>query len=81
MKLDRHHFEELVGHTFFSGSGGHFPVDTGMRPTFGAVHGVEASLLAKGSVLKLRAAFLGAVCSRRQPLASAGAALSMLDGP
>ena len=47
----------------------------------GALHGVEASLFAEGSLLKLRAAILGAVWSRRQPLASAGAVFRMLDGP
>ena len=46
-----------------------------------ALHGVEASFLAKGSLLKLRAAILSAVWSRRQPVASAGAVFDMLDGP
>ena len=47
----------------------------------GALHGIGASLLAEGSLLKLRAGNLGAVWSRRQPLANAGAVLSLLDGP
>ena len=46
-----------------------------------ALHGVEASLLASGSLLKLRSAVCGSVWSRRQPLANVGAVLSMLDGP
>ena len=46
----------------------------------GALHGVEASLFAEGSLLKLRAAILSVVCSQRQPLASAGAVFRMLDG-
>ena len=46
-----------------------------------ALHGVEASLLASGSLLKLRSAICRVVWSRRQPLANVGAVLSMLDGP
>ena len=46
-----------------------------------ALRGFEASLLAQSSTLKLRAAILNAVWSRRQPLAIAGAVLSLLDGP
>ena len=46
-----------------------------------ALHGVEASLLASGSLLKLRSAVCRVVWSRRQPLANVGAVLSMLDGP
>ena len=46
-----------------------------------ALHGVEASLLASGSLLRLRSAVCGVVWSRRQPLANVGAVLSMLDGP
>ena len=42
---------------------------------------VEASLLASGSLLKLRSAVCRVVWSRRQPLANVGAVLSMLDGP
>ena len=44
------------------------------------LHGVEASLLVQSSLLKLRAAVLTAVLSRRQPLAHAGAVLSLLAG-
>ena len=47
----------------------------------GALHGVEASYLSKGGFLKLRAAVMRAVWSRKQPLASTGAVLSLLDGP
>ena len=47
----------------------------------GALHGIEASLLAEGSLFMLRAAVLIAVWSRRQPLANVCAVLSMLDGP
>ena len=47
----------------------------------GALHDIEASFLAGASMRKLRAAMFGFVWSRRQPLASVGAALSMLDGP
>ena len=47
----------------------------------GALHGIEASFLADTSLRKLRAAFLGAPWSRRQPFASIGAVLSLLDGP
>ena len=46
-----------------------------------ALHGIEASLLASGSLLKLRSAVCRVVWSRRQPLANVGAVLSMLDGP
>ena len=46
-----------------------------------ALHGSEASYLSKGSFLKLRAAILRVVWSRKQPLASAGAVLRLLDGP
>ena len=46
-----------------------------------ALHGVEASLLASDSLLKLRSSICRVVWSRRQPLASAGAVLSLLDGP
>ena len=46
-----------------------------------ALHGIEASLLASGSLLQLRSAICGVVWSRRQPLANVGAVLSMLDGP
>ena len=47
----------------------------------GALRGFEASLLAQSSLLKLRAAILNAVWSRRQPSATAGAVLSLFDGP
>ena len=46
-----------------------------------ALHGVEASLLALDSLRKLRSSFHKVVWSRRQPLASVGAVLSLLDGP
>ena len=46
-----------------------------------ALHGIEASLLASGSLRKLRSAVCRVVWSRRQPLASVGAVLSLLDGP
>ena len=45
------------------------------------LHGVEASFLSKGVFLKLRAAVMRAVWSRKQPLASSGAVLGLLDGP
>ena len=47
----------------------------------GALHGVEASFLEDASVRKLRTAVCRVVWSSRQPLASAGAMLSLLDGP
>ena len=43
--------------------------------------GIEASLLASESLRKLRSAIRRVVWSRRQPLASVGAVLSLLDGP
>ena len=46
-----------------------------------ALHGIEASLLASGSLRKLRSAICTVVWSRRQPLANIGAILSLLDGP
>ena len=46
-----------------------------------ALHGIEASLLASDSLRKLRSSLFGVVWSRRQPLASVGAVLSLLDGP
>ena len=46
-----------------------------------ALHGVEASLLALDSLLKLRSSICRVVWSRRQPLASVGAVLSLFDGP
>ena len=45
-----------------------------------ALHGVEASLLASGSLRKLRSAVCRVVWSRRQPLANVGAVRSLLDG-
>ena len=46
-----------------------------------ALHGIEASLLTSGSLRKLRSSIHRVVWSRRQPLASIGAVLSLLDGP
>ena len=46
-----------------------------------ALHGIEASLLASDSLRKLRSAVCRAVWSRRQPLSTVGAVLSLLDGP
>ena len=46
-----------------------------------ALHGIEASLLASGSLRRLRSAVCRVVWSRRQPLANVGAVLSLLDGP
>ena len=46
-----------------------------------ALHGIEASLLALDSLLKLRSSICTVLWSRRQPLASVGAVLSLLDGP
>ena len=45
------------------------------------LHGIEASLLAFDSLLKLRSSICRVVWSRRQPQASVGAVLSLLDGP
>ena len=45
------------------------------------LHGVECSLLALDSLRKLRSSICRVVWSRRQPLASVGAVLSLLDGP
>ena len=47
----------------------------------GALHGIEASILADSSVRKLRAAFCKVSWSSRQPLAHVGAVLSLRDGP
>ena len=44
-----------------------------------ALHGIEASLLASDSLRKLRSAICRVVWSRRQPLASVGAVLCLLD--
>ena len=46
-----------------------------------ALRGIEASLLASDSLRKLRSSIHRVVRSRRQPLASLGAVLSLLDGP
>ena len=46
-----------------------------------ALHGIEASLLASDSLRKLRSSIHKVVWSRRQPFASVGAFLSLLDGP
>ena len=46
-----------------------------------ALHGIEASLLASESLRKLRSAVCRVVWSRRQPFASVGAVLGLLDGP
>ena len=46
-----------------------------------ALHGIEASLLASDRLRRLRSSLFGVVWSRRQPLASVGAVLSLLDGP
>ena len=46
----------------------------------GAFHGVEASALFEGSLLRLRSAVVAAVLSRTQPLAHGCTVLSLLDG-
>ena len=46
-----------------------------------ALHGIGASFLASESLRKLRSSICRVVWSRRQPLASVGAVLSLLDGP
>ena len=46
-----------------------------------ALHGIEASLLASDSLRKFRSSVHEVVWSRRQPFASVGAVLSLLDGP
>ena len=45
-----------------------------------ALHGVEAFLRASDSLRRLRSSVYKVVWSRRQPLASVGAVLSLLDG-
>ena len=45
-----------------------------------ALHGIEASLLASDSLRRLSSSIHWVVRSRRQPLASVGAVLSLLDG-
>ena len=47
----------------------------------GALHGIAASFHADTNLRKLRTAIFRAVWSGRQPLANAGAVLSLLDGP
>ena len=47
----------------------------------GALHGVGASFLAGTSLRRLRAVFFAVAWSRRQPFASIGVVLSLLDGP
>ena len=49
--------------------------------TPGALNGIEAPLLAINSWRKLRSFISKVVWARRQPLANAGAVLSVLDGP
>ena len=46
-----------------------------------ALHGIETSLLASESLRKLPSSIRRVVWSRRQPLASVGAVLSLLEGP
>ena len=46
-----------------------------------ALHEIQASLLASDRLRRLRSSIHRVVWSRRQPLASAGAVFSMLDGP
>ena len=46
-----------------------------------ALHGSEASYLSEGCFLKLWAAVIRVVWSRKQPKAGAGAVLVLLDGP
>ena len=53
----------------------------GMVRVAAALHGVEASPLASDSLHKLRSSVHRVVWSRRQPLASVGAVLSLMDGP
>ena len=54
---------------------------TGTMFVPGASRGIEASFLADASLRKLRTAVCQVVWSGTQPLASAGAVLSLLDGP
>ena len=46
-----------------------------------ALHGIESSLLASASLRKVRSSVCRVVWSRREPMASVGAVLSLLDGP
>ena len=63
------------------------PLDFHGRPRYwvyvhsGALHGIEASLLALGSLLKLPSAIVRVIWPRRQSLANVGAVLSLLDCP
>ena len=54
---------------------------TGTMFTPGALRGYETSFLADATVRKLRTAVCRVVWSSRQPQASAGAVLRLLDGP
>ena len=45
-----------------------------------ALHGIQASVLASDSLRKLRSSIHTVVWSRRQPLVSVGAVLSLMDG-
>ena len=47
----------------------------------GALHGIEATFLAMSNLRKLRSSIFEVVWSRRQPVASVGAVLSVQDGP
>ena len=67
---------ELVG----EGSPGHGPIHL-LSALLAALHGVEASLLASDSLRRLRSSVYRVVWSRRQPLASVGAELRLMDGP
>ena len=46
-----------------------------------ALHGIEASLLASDGLRKLRSSICRLLWSRRQPMASVGAVLSLQDAP
>ena len=74
----------LVCYLCFQGQSGHF--STGARvvrtmSTRGAPHGIDASWLAVSSLPGPRSSVFKMVWSRRQPLATIGAVLSLLDGP
>ena len=47
----------------------------------GALHGIEATFLAMSNLCKLHSSIFEVVWSRRQPVASVGAVLSVQDGP
>ena len=89
-----YYLSELVCYPGCKGPSGHFPSGSYLcspsgfpwlvvRSMFipGALHGIEASLLASGSLRKLRSSIHEVVWSRRQPLASVGAVHSLMDGP